>query len=520
MAISLKELIVVLAIASVIFRLAKPIALRFSHEQDYSRRRNIWLALTVTAFLSPNFWLFTLVATPLLMWAGGKDKNPIALYLLMLHVIPPLPLEIPVPAIKSLFALDNYRLLSLCVLVPAAWRLRTSKDTSRIRGMTSMDILVLAYGVLQIALYVPPDTPNHIILPNSFTNDLRRFFLYFIDVYIVFYMVSRSCSSRELIKEAQAAFCLSCAIMAALAVFETVRHWLLYTDIALRWSGDVTWAAYKFRGGGLRAQASTTNTLALGYLLAIGCGFWLYLESHIRSRISRFSVLFLLSLGVLATYSRGPTIGLIIIYVVVLALRPGAFTRLFKGALAALLFVILIGQSPLGDRIAHILPFMKGSADEQADSSITYRQRLAERSWELINEHPFFGDQLALQKMEDLRQGEGIIDLVNTYAAVTVFYGFVGLAIFISAMLIALSKAYRTAKKTAQKNPDLALMGISLVGCIVGTLFMLATCSFLAGYDVLFYVIAGFAATYANVANLPKPDTKAYGPVSRSPELR
>ena len=382
-----------------------------------------------------------------------------------------------------------------------------------------MDILVLAYGVLQIALYVPRTRPtilscrihSPMICDASFytSSTFTSFFTW----------LAGRVSSRELIKEAQAAFCLSCAIMArgglrdsaSLAAVHGYRSALERRcnlgslQISRRWASRTS-----FYHKHIGTRLSACNWL----------GFWLYLESHIRSRISRFSVLFLLSLGVLATYSRGPTIGLIIIYVVVLALRPGAFTRLFKGALAALLFVILIGQSPLGDRIAHILPFMKGSADEQADSSITYRQRLAERSWELINEHPFFGDQLALQKMEDLRQGEGIIDLVNTYAAVTVFYGFVGLAIFISAMLIALSKAYRTAKKTAQKNPDLALMGISLVGCIVGTLFMLATCSFLAGYDVLFYVIAGFAATYANVANLPKPDTKAYGPVSRSPELR
>ena len=64
MSYTLKELIVVVGIALLIFWLAKPIFLRFSEERDYARRRNIWLALTVIGFLSPNFWVFTLLAAP------------------------------------------------------------------------------------------------------------------------------------------------------------------------------------------------------------------------------------------------------------------------------------------------------------------------------------------------------------------------------------------------------------------------------------------------------------------------
>ena len=101
MIINIKALIVVLAIAAVVFRLGKPIALLFSSEPDFARRRNVWFVLTATAFLSPNFWLFVLVAAPLLAWAGRKDTNPVALYLILLHVIPPIPVEIPVVGIRA-----------------------------------------------------------------------------------------------------------------------------------------------------------------------------------------------------------------------------------------------------------------------------------------------------------------------------------------------------------------------------------------------------------------------------------
>src|SRR5262245_10431772 len=112
----------------VIFRFARPIAMRFTSAEDFSRRRNVWLALTAVAFLSPSFWVFVAVAVPLLVWAGRQDSNPVALYLLLLHVIPPIPVAIPVIGISQLFDLDNYRLLSFCILVPAALRLRRTKD--------------------------------------------------------------------------------------------------------------------------------------------------------------------------------------------------------------------------------------------------------------------------------------------------------------------------------------------------------------------------------------------------------
>src|ERR1700737_2139082 len=189
-AASFKALIVVLAIGAVIFHFARPIALRFGAERDFVRRRNVWFVLTTTAFLSPNFWLFALVAAPLFAWAGRKDSNPVAFYLLLFQVIPQIPIDIPVPGLNAFFQLDNYRLLSLSVLVPTAWRLRQSKGTDRIRGTTAMDILLVAYCVLQLVLFVPPDLPNHVILQDSPTNDLRRGFLFFIDIYVLYYVVS------------------------------------------------------------------------------------------------------------------------------------------------------------------------------------------------------------------------------------------------------------------------------------------------------------------------------------------
>src|SRR5450432_1752710 len=114
----MKELIVILILAAATFRLAQPIAIRFGAAADFFRRRNVWFALTIIAFLSPNFWVFALLSAPLYAWLGHKDSNPIAAYLLLMHVVPPVRVEIPAFGIHYLFELDNYRLLSLCILIP------------------------------------------------------------------------------------------------------------------------------------------------------------------------------------------------------------------------------------------------------------------------------------------------------------------------------------------------------------------------------------------------------------------
>jgi hypothetical protein len=503
MAASIKALIVVLVIAAVVFRLGKPIALIFSSEPDFTRRKNVWFVLTLTAFLSPSFWLFALVAAPVLVWGGRKDSNPIAFYLVLLHVIPPIPVDIPVVGIRQLFSLDNYRLLSFCVLIPAAWRLRKLKDTSRIRGLRATDLSILAFGLLQLIIYVPPDLPNHTILQDSPTNVLRRAFLYFVDVYVLYYVVSRSCSNRRAFVDILGAFCLAGALMASVAIFETFRNWLLYANLGQRWGlREVYGSQYGFyfvRAGFLRAQASAGHASALAYLLAIAFGFWLYLRGHVKSGWWRAAVPIVLWSGILASQARGPLLGAVGIYLAFFLLGPRAVPRLFRGLGVLAIVVGGLATTPFGARIINSIPFLGQSTDT---ASMDYRERLAERSWELIQLHPFFGDPLVITQMEDLRQGEGIIDLVNSYAGTTLFYGAIGLAMFLAPAVLGSFNAYRVAREFKRRDPDYSVLGISLVACLLGTLFSIASNSLIYGFAIIFYVLAGLAAAYAHFGQL------------------
>ena len=162
-----------------------------------------------------------------------RDSNSIALYLLMLHVIPPAGFVIPILGNNGLFPLNNYRLLAFCVLLPATIRYRRDRDERATGKFGTMDVLLLVFGLLQVVFYLAPDLP--IRIPDSPTNVLRRAALFFLDTYLLYYTVSRTCQSRRKIVDAAATFCLACAIMAAIALFENIRHWLLYIEILGEW---------------------------------------------------------------------------------------------------------------------------------------------------------------------------------------------------------------------------------------------------------------------------------------------
>jgi len=515
---SVKGLIAVVAIALVIFKFSKPLGLLFSTERDFVRRRNIWFVLTAAALLSGGFWTFCLVAVPVLIWAGRVDSNPVALYLLLMQIVPQVAVPVPMVGMGYLFQIDFDLLMSLCILIPVALRLRQSKNGAGSGGLKTMDYLLIAYGVLEIVLFVRPDMPGHVILQDSMTNKLRRTFMFVTDVYVLYFVVSRFCNTRERLKEAMAAFCLACALMSGVAVFESAKHWSLYTNLAMQWSNDPALGFYLFRGDSLRALASAGHPLALGYLLAMALGFWLYLQSAAQSKKQKIGVALLLWAGLLAAYSRGPWVGAAAIYVCFAALSPRAVSRLSKVAFSSLLIGGLLSMTPIGERIIRVLPFLGGSVDS---ANISYRQRLSERAWDLVMQSPFFGDQFAVFKMDDLRQGQGIVDLVNTYVQVALDKGLIGLALFVGFILIGCVGALRSSRSVMRTDPDLGQMGTSLVCCIIGTLILIQNCSFIMGYAKMFYVLAGLATGYIGVAARQKqPVASKAGLPSGVPDAR
>src|SRR5689334_2258762 len=116
----LRALIVVLILSTIVFAFAHRPASVIAGVSNFRRRRNLWIALTLTAFLAHSFWLYALIAIPMLIVAYNRDPNASALFFFILFIMPSDTISIPgMGLINYLFDLSHVRLLELIILFPA-----------------------------------------------------------------------------------------------------------------------------------------------------------------------------------------------------------------------------------------------------------------------------------------------------------------------------------------------------------------------------------------------------------------
>lgn len=447
----------------------------------FARRRNTWFALTIVAFASPSFWLYVLVAAPVIYWAAKKDTNPLALYILLVFAIPNMAIYIPTIGIGQLFDLNQHRLLSLVLLIPLLFRNWSQYSLTGPKRFGAVDWFIILFSLLQIALQVPYE---------SLTNTLRRSLLLFLDVFIVFYLFARLEPREKVIREVLMMFWLVCMIMSCIAVFESVRGWLLYTGLGQLW-GAPNIFAFLMRGDSLRAQASTGHSLALGYHLAIGIGFWLYLSKYEPKLGLRLIPFVVMLAGIIVTYSRGGLLTAVLLYLLFLAFRANALKSILKAAPLLALLVTIAYLSPLKESVIDRLPII-GTEDQ---GNIDYRQQVAEVSWRVIKLNPFFGDPFAFRNLGELRQGQGIIDIVNGYAYVALFNGLVGLALFLFPFFLSLAVTWWVTIQFRRSKHDGAQLGAALIACLLASMFFIAT----AGTESAVYWIMGLMTCFGGM---------------------
>jgi O-antigen ligase len=216
-------------------------------------------------------------------------------------------------------------------------------------------------------------------------------------------------------------------------------------------------------------------------------------------------------LGLLAAYSRGPWACALAIYVIYVFLKPRAASGLFKSFLGSLLVLAVISLTSLGEKIAAVLPFLGGTIDS---SNIDYRGRLWTRGWEIVRDNPLLGDQYALAKMQDLRQGQGIVDFVNGYLAELLGTGFVGLTLFFLVVLSALRKLLAVSRTIKLTDQRFGMAGASLASCILGTLFLWA----LGGPDpIVLWALVALAIAYSHLGTSAQTVQRHVWPTSTEP---
>lgn len=462
-------------------------------DSAYRRRVGLWLSITLAAFLSHSFWLCMVIVGTMLLHQRAREENPLALYAALIFAIPPISASIPgFGLVNYLFSLDYIRLLNICLLMPAGLLFYRSRKAQGSTARAS-DWLLASYIALSIALVLPVST---------MTGTMRHAFTIIIDVWIPYYVASRLIRSIADFREIAAAYILAASALAVIAAFEFLRNWLLYSPLESALGVFWGYGSYLQRGegGGLRALASTGHSIVLGYVLMVGISLLIFLQSTFVKKSTTLAFGFILSVGLMVTLSKGPWVGLVAALAVGLGIGPAAGTRLTKATMMVALAACALWISPWGEKFIGYLPFI-GDVDE---GSVAYRSQLFKASLIVIWQHPFLGsyDFIYNPALEQMRQGEGIIDIVNTYLGVALTSGLVGLALFVGPLLWAMTRVWRVWRTTLGRDPESDALGRALLAAMTGTLVTIATVSPINAIPTIVWFLAGICTSYARVFEL------------------
>jgi hypothetical protein len=486
----IKSLIVVLFFAVAIFLVARSqFVPGIMTEKEFATRRNTWFALTLFAYLTHNFWIFLTCAAILIWVVGRRDQNPLALFCLAIFALPPFLVPIPAPggAGNSFFDINPTRLFSLCVLLPYSlvlWR-RGVATAPALRFSTRVVAALLIYVFIIQAVHF-----------SEVTAVVRSAIYLIADFWLPFYAASRGLSSIKNFREVAGSFVLALSIVGVLATFESLRRWNVYDILVatLGFPGETIFLA-RAEGGPLRARLMTGWPIVLGYLMIIGLAMTLYLAKHFKSRFVFLLCLAATTLGLISSFSRGPWVGAMLMVTVFFLAGPGISRRIFKAAFVIVPLGALFLASPFGAKVIDYLPFV-GSVDV---GSVTYRTMLFNLSLEVFLQNPWFGDLMFMRNpmLAPLRQGQGIIDITNTYLLYALPYGLIGLLLFVAPFAKELVSSWRAREIDGPGAVEHEILGRALVACMLGLLFTLVTASTIHLIPGMLYFLLGSMSAYA-----------------------
>lgn len=475
----IRAFVYIVVIAGFVFFLARPVALQTGYTaNEYRNHLLMWFFVTFLLFFSHNFWLYSVITGLIMLVAARKTTSPLALYGLLLLAAPGF-LYRPIPGfgpIETLISFNHVRLMNLTILLPLAIHL--SKAASHVGPKWStVDRLVLVF-VLYLCIRQAIDL--------SLTQTVRSALTTLIDIWLPYYVFSRTIRSFESLHKVAFAFCLGITLIAAVAWFESLRGWLLYESLRVPLS-EPTGAFYLMRGDGLlRARASAGHPIVLGYLTVIALGLLVMISAKTKSLRSRlYGCAAILIGGLVFSFSRGPWVGSIVLLIAYIALIPSLGKKL-KWAAVFLTAGTVILLTPYGQRAIDYLPFI-GTVEAE---NIEYRSRLLETSKIVIQQNLFFGDINFLDNpiLETMRQGQGIIDITNTYLQYALAYGVIGLGLFLLIFVSSAISVLRLANENTQlTGGDLTIR--SLVSILTGIAVIIVTVSSIFTVAPLYWIV-------------------------------
>lgn len=485
MAELIKADLIISVLVLLVFRLARDWLTSEIPPATQKLWRNALLVITSLAFLSPSIWIFFALAWLQLVMLSSREPNRAVIYALMLCTVPPVMAVVPgFGVINNLMLIDYQRLLALVMLLPAISR---PSSLDKDPAATRTDQLLLGFVILCSILNFRGTT---------LTDGMRESVYVLLDSFLPYWVINRAIQNLTDIRRILTALTVTALVLAAAGSFEFLKHWLLYFSIGPHWGIIDRDHPYLLREGSVRATATLASPIALGFLMVVALGFWFYLAQTRAQRTNSRAVPGLLGLGLLFPLSRGPWIGAVVLYLVYQFTAPGGLKRAAKLLMLALILFPLLYVIPGGDKVINLLPFI-GHTEE---ANVTYRQNLMTNAWIVIQRNFLLGSMtfLSTPEMQSMVQGQGIIDIVNTYLGIALKYGMLGLAFFAGFLISVLHNLIQIARLTAHR-PDLEILRRILLASMLSIMIMIITVSPVGMIGQLYMMIAAVAIGFARL---------------------
>ena len=478
----LKALIAVMGVFLVARHFLRPVLAPITGVAVFDGWVKTWIAITVVAFLVPSYWpAMALIGAALVLLPVRTTDARIATYFGVVCAVPGLNGDVPFPGLNYLLELDYTRTLTLALLLPVGIRLFRAGE---FRGKWEIwDKAVVLSVLLALALGIRDTT---------FTSALRSTVELMLSVTVPYFVLTRSIKTRQQFDACLALFLAGMVVIAGIAIFETVRHWKVYEAVTELFRERSF--RYENRGGFNRASVSFGTPIALGFALALATGALLYLRQLLPRPRAGLVMLLVIGGGLFASVSRGPWLGAVLLVGVFLLLGRGGGRKVVQFGLAGVLALALMAMTPAGKNIIELLPFIGSTRSETVD----YRVDLIEAARKTFSRNPWFGttDPLRYPEMQAMIQGQGIIDLVNSYIQVGLYSGTVGLTLFLLSIVWPVRRLYREFKG---RVPLPTLPGEAcrmLIACQVGALFIIGTVSSVSFIPALMWALTALCVAF------------------------
>ncbi len=391
-----------------------------------------WGLLVPVIFLTRSYPLIMGILVLLKLFYLKNDlRRNIAMFLSLMVVMPYSFVFQVVPGI-NLFEVSIVQMMSLVFFLPLVPRIITDEE----RGLHHFDVLAMAViGILIVGCFRETS-----VYEFTWFQAFRDMLEVLLVVAVPYFVISRGIHDFQAMDDALAGLLMGGLTMAIFSVFEELMMWRPYVEIGtMIGTMSPLESMYEMRGGFLRISATLTGPITYSFYLTIIMGALMYfLRSHGVRAVYRWGgAVFLLGV-IFMTGSRAGLLGglLFMALYAVHSMHPVA-----RRLLIIPLILVAVAGTLFSE--AKVKPHHGGDDLNKVDQygTFEYRKKLFFTALQVIPDHLLFGNRKFREdpRMEKMRQGQGIIDMVNGFVHLTIEYGLIVLI----ALLLLLFRDYR-----------------------------------------------------------------------------